>query len=174
NAIVNVDSGRNVITLGGTRQELENYLHTVQIFDVDWLSGMSVGVFPISSGKAEQVSADLEKIFGKDSETPSAGMLRFLPLENANAVLVITPQVRYLDQIQQWLDRIDTAGGAPRLFSYELRYVKARDLAERLAEAFGSSGSRRGGDSGASLAPGGTSSRIDGGDSRAQDAGLES
>ncbi|MDX3933101.1 MAG: type II secretion system secretin GspD [Stenotrophomonas sp.] len=174
NAIVNVDSGRNVITLGGTRQELENYLHTVQIFDVDWLSGMSVGVFPISSGKAEQVSADLEKIFGKDSETPSAGMLRFLPLENANAVLVITPQVRYLDQIQQWLDRIDTAGGAPRLFSYELRYVKARDLAERLAEAFGSSGSSRGGDSGASLAPGGTSSRIDGGDSRAQDAGLDS
>ena len=174
NAIVNVDSGRNVITLGGTRAELENYLRTVQIFDVDWLSGMSVGVFPISSGKAEQVAADLEKIFGKDSETPSAGMLRFLPLENANAVLVITPQVRYLDQIQQWLDRIDTAGGAPRLFSYELRYVKARDLAERLAEAFGSSGGGRGGDSGASLAPGGISSRIDGGDSRAQDAGLDS
>ncbi|WP_312684484.1 type II secretion system secretin GspD [Stenotrophomonas chelatiphaga] len=174
NAIVNVDSGRNVITLGGTRAELENYLRTVQIFDVDWLSGMSVGVFPISSGKAEQVAADLEKIFGKDSETPSAGMLRFLPLENANAVLVITPQVRYLDQIQQWLDRIDTAGGAPRLFSYELRYVKARDLAERLAEAFGSTGGGRGGDSSASLAPGATSSRIDGGDGRAQDAGLDS
>jgi type II secretory pathway component GspD/PulD (secretin) len=59
-------------------------------------------------------------------------MFRFLPLENANAVLVITPQVRYLDQIQQWLDRIDTAGGSARLFSYELRYIKARDLAERL------------------------------------------
>lgn len=172
NAIVNVDSGRNVITLGGTRTELENYLRTVQIFDVDWLSGMSVGVFPITSGKAEQVAADLEKIFGKDSETPSAGMLRFLPLENANAVLVITPQVRYLDQIQEWLDRIDTAGGAPRLFSYELRYVKARDLAERLAEAFGSS--NRSAEGGASLAPGGTSSRIDGGDDRAQQTSLDS
>ncbi len=160
NAIVNVDSGRNVITLGGTRTELENYLRTVEIFDVDWLSGMSVGVFPIQSGKAEQVAADLEKIFGADSKTPSAGMMRFLPLENANAVLVITPQVRYLDQIQQWLDRIDTAGGAPRLFSYELRYIKARDLAERLAETFGSEG--RSGDSGASLAPGGRSTRIDG------------
>ncbi len=61
NAIVNVDSGRNVITLGGTRAELENYMRTVEIFDVDWLSGMSVGVFPIQSGKAEQVAADLEK-----------------------------------------------------------------------------------------------------------------
>jgi len=153
NAIVNVDNGRNVITLGGTRSELENYLRTVEIFDVDWLSGMSVGVFPIQSGKAEQVAADLEKVFGEESKTPSAGMFRFLPLENANAVLVITPQARYLDQIQQWLDRIDTAGGSARLFSYELRYVKAKDLAERLAEAFANENGR-GGRGSSSLAPG--------------------
>lgn len=159
NAIVNVDSGRNVITLGGTRAELENYMRTVEIFDVDWLSGMSVGVFPIQSGKAEQVAADLEKVFGEESKTPSAGMFRFLPLENANAVLVITPQVRYLDQIQQWLDRIDTAGGSARLFSYELRYIKARDLAERLSEAFASSGNR-GGSSPAGLAPGAIPSQL--------------
>jgi len=159
NAIVNVDSGRNVITLGGTRAELENYMRTVEIFDVDWLSGMSVGVFPIQSGKAEQVAADLEKVFGEESKTPSAGMFRFLPLENANAVLVIPPQVRYLDQIQQWLDRIDTAGGSARLFSYELRYIKARDLAERLSEAFASSGNR-GGSSPASLAPGAIPSQL--------------
>ncbi|NEL41983.1 MAG: type II secretion system protein GspD, partial [Xanthomonas perforans] len=76
NAIVGTDPSRNVITLGGTRAELENYLRTVQIFDVDWLSGMSVGVFPIQSGKAEKVSADLEKVFGEQSKTPSAGMFR--------------------------------------------------------------------------------------------------
>jgi len=161
NAIVNVDTGRNVITLGGTRAELENYLHTVEIFDVDWLSGMSVGVFPIQSGKAEQVANDLEKIFGEESKTPSAGMFRFLPLENANAVLVITPQARYLDQIQQWLDRIDTAGGSARLFSYELRYIKARDLAQRLAEAFASSNNRNSRGSSAWLAPGATPMQLD-------------
>ncbi|PWI00323.1 type II secretion system secretin GspD [Stenotrophomonas maltophilia] len=169
NAIVNVDSGRNVITLGGTRAELENYMRTVEIFDVDWLSGMSVGVFPIQSGKAEQVAADLEKVFGEESKTPSAGMFRFLPLENANAVLVITPQVRYLDQIQQWLDRIDTAGGSARLFSYELRYIKARDLAERLSEAFASSGNR-GGSSPASLAPGAIPSQLGGDGERGMDS----
>ncbi|MBB4127985.1 general secretion pathway protein D [Xanthomonas translucens] len=152
NAIVGIDGSRNVITLGGTRAELENYLRTVQIFDVDWLSGMSVGVFPIQSGKAEQVAADLEKVFGENSKTPSAGMFRFMPLENANAVLVITPQARYLDQIQEWLDRIDSAGGGSRLFSYELKYIKAKDLADRLAEVFGAGGNR--GDSNASLMPG--------------------
>lgn len=164
NAIVNVDDGRNVISLGGTRAELENYLRTVEIFDVDWLAGMSVGVFPIESGRADRVAGDLEKVFGADSGTPSAGMFRFLPLENANAVLVITPQPRYLEQIQQWLERIDSAGGAPRLFSYELKYIKARELAERLAEVFGA-GSGMGGDNrqDASLAPGATAMELDGG-----------
>lgn len=158
NAIVGTDGSRNVITLGGTRAELENYLRTVEIFDVDWLSGMSVGVFPIQSGKAQDVAADLEKVFGEKSGTPSAGMFRFMPLENANAVLVITPQSRYLDQIQQWLERIDSAGGAPRLFSYELKYIKARELADRLAEVFGAS--TRGGNDNASLAPGATSMQL--------------
>ncbi|CAD1787766.1 type II secretion system secretin GspD [Xanthomonas arboricola pv. corylina] len=160
NAIVGTDPSRNVITLGGTRAELENYLRTVQIFDVDWLSGMSVGVFPIQSGKAEKVSADLEKVFGEQSKTPSAGMFRFMPLENANAVLVITPQPRYLDQIQQWLDRIDSAGGGVRLFSYELKYIKAKDLADRLSEVFGGRGNNS--DFNASLAPGSETSVLGG------------
>ncbi len=146
NAIVNVDGTRNVITLAGTRTELENYLRTVEIFDVDWLSGMSVGVFPLQTGRATRVVADLEKVFGNDSKTPSAGMFRFMPLEGANAVLVITPQAAYLDQIQQWLERIDGAGEGSRLFSYELKYVKARELAQRLAEVFGSSGGGSGSD----------------------------
>lgn len=166
NAIVNVDSGRNVITIAGSRAELENYLRTIQIFDVDWMSTMSVGVFPLRSGKASKVVGDLERVFGAQSNSPVAGMFRFMPLEGANAVLVITPQPDYLDDIQQWLDRIDGAGAGVQLFSYELKYIKAKDLADRLAEVFG--GSRAGGQGGqdgsASLMPGTQSTEIrDGG-----------
>ncbi|MGX5730511.1 type II secretion system secretin GspD [Pseudoxanthomonas beigongshangi] len=158
NAIVNIDTTRNLITLAGTRTELENYLRTVEVFDVDWLSGMSVGVFPLETGQATKVVADLEKVFGETSKTPSAGMFRFMPLEGANAVLVITPQPAYLDQIQQWLERIDSAGEGARLYSYELKYIKAKELAQRLAEVFGSGGGNRGdstgGNGNASLMPG--------------------
>ncbi|NUS39077.1 MAG: type II secretion system secretin GspD [Lysobacter sp.] len=138
-SIVNVDGGRNVITVAGTRAELENYLRTIQIFDVDWMSSMSVGVFPLQSGKATDVVASLEKVFGEQSKSPVAGMFRFMPLEAANAVLVITSQADYLDDIQQWLERIDGASGGVQLFSYELKYIKAKDLADRLAEVFGGS-----------------------------------
>jgi len=150
NAIVNVDNSRNVITVGGSRAELENYLRTIEVFDVDWLSGMSVGVFPLQSGKATRVVADLEKVFGEQSKSPVAGMFRFMPLEGANAVLVITSQPNYLDDIQQWLERIDSAGGSVQLYSYELKYIKAKDLADRLADVFGSG---RGGQSGESGGP---------------------
>ncbi|WP_206860038.1 type II secretion system secretin GspD [Lysobacter changpingensis] len=150
NAIVNVDNSRNVITVGGSRAELENYMRTIEVFDVDWLSGMSVGVFPLQSGKASQVVADLEKVFGEQSKSPVAGMFRFMPLEGANAVLVITSQANYLDDIQQWLDRIDSAGGSVQLFSYELKYIKAKDLADRLADVFGSG---RGGGAGGTGGP---------------------
>ena len=164
NAIVNADPGRNVITLAGTRAELENYLRTIAIFDVDWMSSMSVGVFPLQSGKASKVVADLEKVFGEQGKSPVAGMFRFMPLEGANAVLVITSQPDYLDDIQQWLERIDGAGDAVRLYSYELKYITAKDLAERLAEVYGAA--RRGGDSGngnVSLMPGLESTSIEDG-----------
>ena len=155
NAIVNVDPGRNVITVAGSRQELQNYLRTIEIFDVDWLSGMSVGVFPLVAGRAPDVVASLETVFGEGSNSPVSGMFRFMPLEGANAILVITPQPAYLDQIEQWISRIDGAGGGVQLFSYELKYVTAKDLAERLSEVYGSGGGAGGGRrGGASLMPG--------------------
>ncbi len=155
NAIIATDPARNVITIAGSRAELDNYLRTIEIFDVDWLSGMSVGVFPLQSGKASRVVADLEKVFGEQSKSPVAGMFRFMPLDGANAVLVITPQADYLDDIGQWLERIDGAGAGVQLYSYELKYIKAKDLADQLAEVFGAGPT--GGDKGSgapSLMPG--------------------
>lgn len=177
NAIVTVDGGRNVITIAGTRAELENYLRTIQIFDVDWMSSMSVGVYPLQSSKAQKVVTDLEKVFGEQSKSPVAGMFRFMPLDGANAVLAITSQPDYLDDIQEWIERIDGAGEGVRLYSYELKYVTAKELAARLSEVFGGGSGRSGGggDSGGgySLIPGGQASVIGGGDGASKDGGYD-
>ncbi len=139
-AIVGTDNARNVISIGGSATELENYLRTIEIFDVDWLAGMSVGVFPLETGRASQVVQDLEQVFGEDAESPVSGMFRFMPIEGANAVMVITPQPDYLEHVRQWLERIDGAGAGVRLYTHELKYIRARDLADRLAEVFGGAG----------------------------------
>ncbi len=175
NAIVTVDAGRNLLTIAGTRAELESYLRTVEVFDVDWMASMSVGVYPLQSGKAAKVVADLEKVFGEGSKSPVAGMFRFMPLEGANAVLAITSQADYLDDIEQWIERIDGAGEGLKLYSYELKYITAKDLGDRLSEVFGGGGNRGGGGNdggGFSLIPGGQSNVIGpGGGSDGRDGG---
>lgn len=153
NAIVSVDAGRNIITVAGSRAELENYLRTIQVFDVDWMATMSVGVYPLQSGRATEVVQDLERVFGEQGKSPVAGMFRFMPLASSNSVMVIASQPDYLDDIQQWIERIEGGGGDGKLYSYELKYVRARDLADRLAEVFGGSGGS-GGAEGVSLMPG--------------------
>ena len=151
-SIVSIDGARNLITVAGTRAELENYLRTIQVFDVDWMASMSVGVFPLQSGRAAKVVQDLERVFGAQANTPVAGMFRFMPLESTNAVMVITAQPAHLDEIRQWIDRIEGGSGDGRLFAYELKYIKARDLADRLGEVFG--GSAAGGRGEPALMPG--------------------
>lgn len=153
-SIVSVDGARNIITVAGTRAELENYLRTIQVFDVDWMANMSVGVFPLQAGRASEVVQDLERVFGEQSKSPVAGMFRFMPLDSSNAVMVITSQPDYLDDIQQWIDRIEGGSGDGRLFSYELKYIKARDLADRLAEVFGSGNAQSNNRNEPSLMPG--------------------
>lgn len=176
-AIVTVDPGRNLMTLAGSRAELESYLRTIEVFDVDWMASMSVGVFPLESSRASKVVQDLEKVFGEGSKSPVAGMFRFMPIESANAVLAITAQPEYLDDIQQWIERIDGAGEGLRLYSYELKYITAKDLAARLGEVFGGSGGGSGGNDGGggiSLIPGGQSTTISaGGAGASKDGGMD-
>ncbi len=138
NAVVSVDNARNLIVVAGTRAELQNYLRTVEIFDVDWLAGMSVGVFPLLSAEASSVVDELTGIFGEGGNTPVSGMFRFMPLQGQNAVLVITPQAKYLREAQKWIERLDAGGGeGARLYTYEVLYMKATDLADQLGQVFG-------------------------------------
>jgi len=144
-SVLNVDPGRNLIVVSGTSSELDNYLRTIQIFDVDWLAGMSVGIFPLRAQEAGKVVDQLNQVFGEKGGTPLTGMLRFMPLEGINAVMVITHQPKYLADAEQWIQRIDLGGEGSSLFVYEVQYAKATDLADQLNQVFGAGGAARNG-----------------------------
>ena len=139
NAFINVDNSRGLLVLAGTGRELALYEQTIEIFDVDWLEGMSVGIYPLDRVEAETVVGELESVFGEGSGTPLAGMFRFMPIERLNAVLVITPQPEYLDKAVEWVKRLDRGGSesGARLYVYDVKNVKATDLANTLSEVFG-------------------------------------
>ncbi|KAA3645969.1 MAG: type II secretion system protein GspD [Proteobacteria bacterium] len=143
-AIVKADNARNMIFLAGNYAELNNYLQTIKIFDVDWLAGMSTGIFYLERVDAADIIVELEALFGEGAESPLAGMFRFLPLERLNAVMVITPQEDYLHKAEKWVKRLDRADadGASNLYVYSVKNIKADDLAGYLNDVFGGGGGR--------------------------------
>jgi general secretion pathway protein D len=157
-SILRADNPRSLIVVAGTRAELQNYLDTIETFDVDWLSGMSVGLFTLDVVEADDMKTELDALFGEGEESPLAGLVQILPIERLNALMVISPNANYLDQVESWIKRLDRAGNEAglRLFVYDVKNVKAADLADRLNDIFGSGGGGGGSSQSAagSLAPG--------------------
>jgi len=95
----------------------------------------------------------LEQIIGGDSATPMAGIVRLLPIERLNAVLVITHRPDHIAQVRALIEQFDLGvegSGGRRLFVYELQYGKAENIAESLQLIFGTGGVQ------SSVAPAGT------------------
>ncbi|NID03519.1 type II secretion system secretin GspD [Luteibacter jiangsuensis] len=160
------DPTRNVLVMAGTPSELDNYERTVKTFDVDWLRGMSVGVFSLQRAEVKELTPTLDKLFGEKGNTPMAGLLRFIPIERTNSLVVISPQPAYLEEVRSWIDRIDRGGGnEPQLYVYDVRNVQASDLAQYLSDIYGGgSGGSRSGDNGGRVGPGLSSGTLGGGD----------
>ena len=155
-AVVSADNARSMIVMAGTASELENYQRTIQVFDVDWLKGMSVGVYSLRNMEVGKIMPELDKIFGTAGESPLAGMFRFVPMETTNSVVVITPQRSYLEQAEQWLYRLDMGVGenGTQLYVYDVKNAKAADLSDHLNAIFtGRSGGSSSSSSG-NVAPG--------------------
>ena len=137
-----VDAARNVLILGGPRFRLEELLATVRTFDVDWLKGMSFAMFRLEYADAVTMVEELEQIVGTGGETPLAGIVRLLPIERLNAVLVIAHRPDHIASVRSLIEQFDLGvegSGGRRLFVYEIENGKAENIANSLQQIFGSS-----------------------------------
>lgn len=157
-SVIRVDNLRNLVVIAGTSPEMGNLLDTIRVFDVDWMSGLSVGFFVLEYAKANDVATQLQSLLADEASNPLKGVFRFVPIESSNALLVVSPQESYIQQARNWIERLDmaeaTGNAADRLFVYRVRHGDAEELADVLSQLFGgtsSSGSNR---SVGSVAPG--------------------
>ncbi|MBZ0223784.1 MAG: type II secretion system secretin GspD [Dokdonella sp.] len=137
-AIVQIDPNRSLLVLAGNPSELDIYQRTIDTFDVDWLKGMSIGVYNMQHVDVTKLMPDLDSLFGSKGESPLAGMFRFMPIEETNSIIAITPQPEYLKQAEEWLYRLDrgSAENAVQLYVYNVKNLKAPDLADYLSQIF--------------------------------------
>ena len=153
-AAIRVDELRNLLFLSGTESEIRNMLEIAEMFDVNLMAGMSFLLYPLESSDVKTVAADWEKIF-PITANPFSGLLRIVPIERMNAILLISPQRDMIVDARQWLERLDKgsdAGGGSRLYVYNVLFSQAEKLQVILQQAI----SGRANPTQATVAPGQT------------------
>lgn len=174
-AFVRVDTVRNLLMLAGSRNQIDSWLEFVEIFDVDMLKGMSVGLFPLEHASVKEIDAALRAVTGLAPSAggggeatqqqaqpgtaapaqmrqlpafgPLGGVVRVIPIERLNALLVVTPRAHYLQQAREWIARLDrpTEGGSePQLYVYPVQNGTSQHLAGLLSAVFGGTGQQAG------------------------------
>lgn len=156
-SIIRVDNLRNMLVLAGSSPEVGNLLDTIRVFDVDWMSGLSVGFFTLDYASAGDVVTQLDSLLADEGGNPFKGLFRFIPVDSANSILVVSPQEKYLKQAKDWIERLDLAEasgeGSHRLFVYRVKHGDSENLADILTKLFSGKGGG-GGDRVGGVAPG--------------------
>ena len=171
-ASIRVEPGRNLLFVTGTQAEIAAVNRLLAVLDVDWLSGMSFALEPLQAVTPEVIVAELQQILDDPNGPRLGDLVRFVPLERMNAVLVVSKQPRYLDEARNWIARLDQGTtNSQRVFVYYVQNRRAADLADTLGNIFSAQTTKVSLGSEIEIAPGYTpttlTSELEGGTSEA-------
>jgi len=134
---VRADTTRNMLLIQGSGAERKAAIDTVLGFDVDWMRGQSVGVFPVRFTSPEPIITELEKIMDSGDGGLSQNIVKFQPVARLNAILVVTRKPNLLRTAETWIKRLDAADTARTgVHVYQVKYGEARQLARVLNDVF--------------------------------------
>lgn len=85
-ALLRVDTLRNLLVLGGTRTQAEGWLEIINTFDVNLLKGMSVGIFPLKHATVREVEQALRLMTGGGAAQASSAQGGANPAGAASSV----------------------------------------------------------------------------------------
>jgi general secretion pathway protein D len=142
-SLLHADPHRNILLVSGSGSELNRIMDVVRTFDIDVLRGRSFALFTPAHVDAGKIIEELDQIFSRKSaggeKSEENTFFRFIEIERMNAVLAITHNARYLQDIESWVMRLDRtnpeASGGVNV--YRAQHVSAMDLADTLSNIFG-------------------------------------
>jgi general secretion pathway protein D len=134
---VRVDTSRNLLLIQGTGAERRTAVDTALSFDVDWMRGQSVGIFPVSSGSPAPIIQELERIVDSGENGLGQNVIKFQPIARLNAIMVVTKKPAMLRTAATWIKRLDRADTArTTVHVYRVKYGDARQIARVLSDMF--------------------------------------
>lgn len=162
-AFLRIDPPRNLLIMAGTRTQLDGWLNIVATFDIDTLKGMSIGIFPLENTTTSEMKDMLSGVLGNagTSGTEPASnlskLVKIMPIERLNSLIIVTPRAHYLKQVKLWIERLDQATDSKHdrhLFVYSVQNSSAVHIAELLTKIFSGTASRSNVTRAPSVAPG--------------------
>jgi general secretion pathway protein D len=135
---ITADPTRNALIVSGPAGVRRTLTDMIRAFDIDTLAGQSYALFPVRNGTPDKLAAELEKAFRAEGEGPLAGVVRILPMERVNAVLVVSSQPRYIDAAKRLISLVKRAEDvtARTWHVYYVQNGQSADLENVLQRAF--------------------------------------
>src|SRR5271169_1430058 len=136
--MVRADTARNLFLIQGTGAERRTAVDSALSFDVDWMRGQSVGIFPVVNSGPEPVIGELEKIVDSGENGLSQNLIKFQPVARLNAIMVVSKKPALLHTAATWIKRLDRADNTrTSVHVYRVKYGDARQIARVLNDMFG-------------------------------------
>jgi general secretion pathway protein D len=135
---ITAEPGRNALIVSGDTAVRQTLASLIRAFDIDVLAGQSYALFPAGSGNPDKMAAELEKVFRTGGEGALSGVVRVVPMQRVNAVLVVSNQPRYIDEARRFLGlqrRVEDAT-ARAWHVYYVQNGQSTDLENLLQRAF--------------------------------------
>lgn len=132
------EPGSNALLIGGDPATRDALVSLVQAFDVDVLAGQSYALLPVTSGAAKDFAAALSDAFRSGANGALGSVVRVVPLERMNAVLVTSAQQRYIEDVRRVYDLIERQRRRT-IRSWNVFYLqngRSNDIAYVLQQAF--------------------------------------
>ncbi len=136
--VVRADNTRNLLLIQGTGPERRTAVETATSFDVDWMRGQSIGIFPITNSGPEPIIAELEKIVDTGENGLNQNLVKLQPVARLNAVMVVSKKPALLHTVENWIKRLDrTDSTRTSVHVYRVKYGDAKQIARVLTDMFG-------------------------------------
>jgi len=135
---VTPDPARNALVISGDAAVRQTLVGLVRAFDIDILAGQSYALFPVGDTDVAKRASELERVLQAQAEGPLGGIVRVVPMDRVNAVLVVSSQSRYIDAARRFF-RLTTQVEDATERTWHVYYVQngqSTDLENLLQRAF--------------------------------------
>jgi general secretion pathway protein D len=135
---ISADPGRNALIVSGDAAVRQTLVGLIRAFDIDILAGQSYALFSVGDGDTAKRASELERVLQAQGEGALGGIVRVLPMDRVNAVLVVSSQPRYIDAAKRFFRLTNQVEDATAR-SWRVYYVQngqSADLENLLQRAF--------------------------------------